>query len=108
MVNVGVKFEVSSCNCFRDILGGVKFYNVSRDPDYALFMDNLTSTGLDLLSSNCVPNLKYLALVVLEIFKWVYNSKMGHVIQTTPFSGMLYHWPAGTYCGQPTHQISSL
>jgi len=33
---------------------------------------------------------------------------MGHVSQTTPFSGMLYHWQAGTYYGQPTHQISSL
>jgi len=49
MANLCTKLEVSSCSRCRDISVGVKFQNVSRDPDHAPFWDNLSSAGWDLL-----------------------------------------------------------
>jgi len=39
------KFDNSSFSRFRDILGGVKFWNVSRDPDHAHLGDSWSSAG---------------------------------------------------------------
>ena len=55
------KCEVSSFGRCIDILGGVKFYNVSRDPDHASFRDDVSPAGWDLLRLTYRPNLKLLA-----------------------------------------------
>ena len=46
--NSCTKFEVSICSRCRDISGGVKFYNVSRDHDHAL--SGMTWLGLATIS----------------------------------------------------------
>ena len=53
------KCEVSSFGRCIDILGGVKFYNVSRDPDHASFRDDVSPAGWDLLRLTYRPNLNF-------------------------------------------------
>ena len=48
---------------------GVKFKNVSGDPDHAPFRDDLTSAGWDLLPLAYRPNLKFLSTFIIIIDK---------------------------------------
>jgi len=66
VANQYTKFEVSSFSHTRDISGGVKFENVSRDPDHAPFRDDLSSAGWDLLPPTYSPNLKFLTIPTMK------------------------------------------
>ena len=49
-----------------------------------------------LLVANPCSKLEVMALPVPKVFHGVYNSKIGHVTLTTPFSGMICHYRSGT------------
>jgi len=61
MVNPYTKFEVFSFSRSRDISEGVKFKNMSRDPNHAPFGGDFSSAGWDLSWPTYTPNLKYLS-----------------------------------------------
>jgi len=48
-----------------------------------------------------------LASAIPDIFKGVYNLKIGHVTLTTPLSGKVCYRQAETCYGKPIHQIWS-
>jgi len=61
----------------RDILGGIKFWNGSHDPNNASFWDDFSSAGWDLLTSTYTPNLMSLSAPVTKIWKAVQNVEIG-------------------------------
>jgi len=76
MANQCTKFEVSSLSRSRDILGGLKIYNESRDVTTPLSGQFVI---IDLLCSNCTPNLKSLCSPTMKILKPMQNAEIGVV-----------------------------
>jgi len=71
------KSEISSISRCGDISQGVKFYNVSRDPDQAPFRKYFSSAGWDLLPLTFRPNLKFLTTLITNIWEAVQNVQIG-------------------------------
>ena len=84
VLNMCAKFEVSSFNCSRDMVGSQNFKNRSRDPfptpnsTYFLFYRQFPRWSI------CVPNLKFLAQTVPEIRRGPKIWKAGHVTHSRP------------------------
>jgi len=79
MADPCTKFEVSSVSHCGDISHGVKFYNVSRDPDHAPFGKYFSLAGWDLLPLTYKPNLKFLTTPITKIWEAVQNVQIGVV-----------------------------
>jgi len=83
VINVLAKFEVSSSNLSRDIEGSQNFKSRSRNPFPTPF-DPILHFLLVPLWSICIPNLKFLATTVPEIWGVPKIQKVGHVTPSQP------------------------
>jgi len=74
IVYLCTKFDDSSFSESRDIIGGRKILNASREHDLVPFKGDLSSMCLDFIEPTCVQNLITLASDIPEI--WLVPTKI--------------------------------